>query len=77
MALGITKTKSLTIWELPLVGYGDDTWKDNTWIAEHLHQLANKIEKENPKIYSIGIKYVSQYKSPTLVVELFENEEKS
>jgi len=77
MALSIETTDTLTIWEIPLM-HGDlppihiNDWDDNSWIVEHLKQLASKIEEENPKIINIGLRINSQYKSPMLYVELYE-----
>lgn len=73
MALGIRKGKVTTIWEIPLV-QGDGTsndWKDNTWIVEHLRQLADKIEEDNPSLYSISLNTGVQH-GPMLQLELFE-----
>ena len=74
MGLSITKSTTLTSWAIPLTTSSDEKWEDNTWIIEHLRHLANKIEEENPQIYSIGIKSDAQYKSQNLVLELFERE---
>jgi hypothetical protein len=78
MALGITKSDVLTKWEIPLMA-GDlppdriNDWTDNSWMVEHLRQLADKIEKENPRIVFIGLSTDCQYKCPKLYVELFES----
>jgi hypothetical protein len=78
MALGITKSDVLTKWEIPLME-GDlppdriNDWTDNSWIVEHLRHLADKIEKENPRIVFIGLSTDRQYKCPKLYVELFES----
>jgi len=76
MALGIIKSDTMTKWEIPLMK-GDlpdniNDWDDNSWMVEHLRQLADKIEKENPRIINIGLKTDCQYKSPQLYVELYE-----
>lgn len=77
MGLGITQDKHLIKWEIPLM-QGDlppdmiNDWNDNSWMIEHLRQLANKIEKENPRIISIGLRTDPQYKAPLLYVELYE-----
>jgi len=55
MGLGIHKDGSMTVYTVPLIGgQGDDEWKDNTWLTEHLRQLARKIEDSRMKIISIG-----------------------
>lgn len=77
MALGITKQEIMTKWEIPLMA-GDlppdkiNNWNDNSWLIEHLRQLADKIEKENPKIINIGFSTDCQYKSPRLYLEFYE-----
>ena len=77
MALGITKSDTMTKWEIPLM-QGDlppdniNNWDDNSWMVEHLRQLADKIEKENPRIINIGLRTDCQYKSPQLFVEVYE-----
>ncbi len=74
MGLSIEKSKVFTKWEIPLM-QGDlppdniNNWKDNSWIVEHLRQLADKIEKENPRIINIGFNTDCQYKSPKLYIE--------
>lgn len=77
MALGIEKDNVYTTWTIPLQpgdlpGEDIQNWKDNSWIVEHLRQLANKIEQEQPRIYSIGLTTDCQYKTPTLQMRLFE-----
>lgn len=77
MGLSITKSTTLTKWEIPLMK-GDlppidiNNWEDNSWIIEHLRQLADKIEAESPRIINIGLKTDCQYKSPKLYLELYE-----
>ncbi len=76
MGLGITKSDTLTKWEIPLQK-GDaptsvNDWDDNSWLVEHLRQLADKIEKENPRIINIGMRTDCQYKTPQLYIELYE-----
>lgn len=79
MGLGITKEGVYTKWEIPLM-QGDlphsniNDWSDNSWLVEHLRQLADKIENENPRIINIGLRINNQYKSPELYVELFDRE---
>ena len=75
MGLGITKADNImTKWEIPLMK-GDlppdeiNDWKDNSWLVEHLRQLANKIENENPRIINIGLRTDCQYKTPQLFIE--------
>ena len=71
MGIGINKNKGFEEWETPLIGFRDYEWSDNTWIVDHLRQLADKIEAEAPKIYDIGVKLNSNYKSPILVLTCF------
>jgi len=77
MGLSIEKTNTLTKWEIPLQK-GDlppveiNDWNDNSWLVEHLRQLADKIESENPRIINIGMRTDCQYKAPKLYIELYE-----
>lgn len=77
MALAITKDSVFTKWEIPLM-QGDlspdhiNDWSDNSWMIEHLRQLADKIERENPRIINIGLRTDCQYKTPQLYIEIFE-----
>lgn len=77
MGLAITKTLTLTTWEIPLM-QGDlppdqiNNWEDNSWMVEHLRQLADKIESESPRIINIGLRTDCQYKCPKLYVDLYE-----
>lgn len=77
MALSIEKSNVFTKWEIPLQ-HGDlppdeiNDWEDNTWLIEHLRQLADKIESDNPRIIHIGLSTDCQYKCPKLYLELFE-----
>lgn len=76
MGLGINKTDTSTIWEIPLQK-GDlpsdiNDWDDNSWMVEHLRQLADKIESENPRILNIGVRINCQYKTPMLYIEAYE-----
>ncbi len=77
MGLGITKEGVYTKWEIPLM-QGDlppdniNDWSDNSWLVEHLRQLADKIENEKPRIINIGFRTDCQYKAPQLYLELFE-----
>jgi len=78
MALGITKSETMTKWEIPLE-QGDlpeageiNDWDDNSWLVAHLRQLADEIEKENPRILNIGLRTDCQYKSPKLYIEFYE-----
>ncbi len=77
MGIGITKDNVYTKWEIPLVQgelSRDDIndWSDNSWIVEHLRQLANKIERENPKIINIGLRTDYHYKAPQLCLDVIE-----
>lgn len=77
MALEITKQNDITKWEIPLMK-GDlapddiNDWEDNSWIIEHLRALADKIEREDPKIINMGIEINPQYKTPQLYIEFYE-----
>lgn len=77
MALSIENSTTLTKWEIPLQK-GDlppneiNDWDDNSWLIEHLRQLADKIEAENPRVINIGLRTDCQYKCPKLYLELYE-----
>jgi len=75
MGLGIHKDGSMTIYTVPLMGgEGDDKWEDNTWLTEHLHQLARKIEESHMNIISIGtITTNATGAIPELVVKGYEH----
>ncbi len=75
MALSKSKGPVYTTYNIPLVGSKDSRWVDNTWIVEHLRQLADTIEEEQPRIYRVGIDMDAQYKSPALFLECFESRE--
>jgi hypothetical protein len=75
MALSKSKGPVYTKYNIPLFGSKDSRWVDNTWIVEHLRQLANTIEEEQPNIYRVGIDMDAQYKSPALFLECFESRE--
>lgn len=74
MGLGIHKDKSMTVYTLPLIGMGDKMWNDNTWICEHLRQLANKIEETEFNIFSIGVEMNPNHEqaNPSLVIKGWE-----
>jgi hypothetical protein len=77
MGLSIEKTTTLIKWSIPLQK-GDlppteiNDWDDNSWLVEHLRQLADKIETENPRIINIGMETDCQYKCPKLYLKLYE-----
>jgi len=71
MGLGIGKTKNGIKYDMPLIGNED--WSDNTWIVQHLHQLADEIERSNLKISNIGISYSGKNNIPNLFVEGLTN----
>lgn len=76
MGIGIEKTPVFTIWDVPLMGHSEDkSWSDNTWLVDQLRQLADMVERDDPNIYSIGLKSNHQYNAPTLVIEFFEKRE--
>ena len=72
MALSIEHEPTLDKWSIPLFGQRDEEWKDNTWIVGHLRQLADKIEEEEPKIYTVSIELDAQYKIPFLTIRSFK-----
>jgi len=45
--------------------------KDNSWLVEHLRQLADHIERTQPKIYKIGLDVSTQY-GASLNIEHFQ-----
>lgn len=61
MALGIESNNTMEIWTIPMKGWGDNEWQDNTWLVDHLRQLADKIEKEKPRLYAAGFEADIQY----------------
>ena len=77
MGLGIHKERHLTVYSAPLRGMDDHNWNDNTWICEHLRQLANKIEETDIDIYSMGIEMNHQYNAPYLVIKGWERKNDS
>lgn len=79
MGLGIHKNSSMVVYELPLVCNEDSEWSDNTWICEHLRQLADKIESTDFRIVSIGMqtKNMGYATYPEIVVQGYEKKNKS
>ncbi len=75
MGLGIEKTQTVTILTIPLKGACDKHWEDRSWICEHLHQLADHIERTKFDIRSIGLEMDSQYQTPKLVITGHERNE--
>lgn len=75
MALSKEKGTVLNKYSIPMVGGKDSRWADNSWLVEHLRHLADTIEKEQPKIYRVGIEMDAQYKVPALMLEYFESRE--
>jgi len=61
MALGIEIGNTLTKVGIPVRSYNDPEMNDNTWIVEHLRELASYIESKNPKIYKVGTETSTQY----------------
>lgn len=76
MALSISRNNIFDIYSIPLVYAEDEKWLDNSWLIEHLRQLALHIEENEIEIYSIGIEIDSQYKCPNLIIKGFENKNK-
>lgn len=70
MALGIETNGHIKTYAIPLFGLNDQNWTDNTWICEHLRNLADKIEYDNLKIYSVSLEFDKQYKSPQLQINV-------
>lgn len=59
MAIGIISKRDEEQWQVPLIrgthpAKSEDI-SDNEYIVEHLRHLANKIEREQPKIRSISL----------------------
>lgn len=74
MGLGIHKDSSMTVYSVPLIGGGDEKWEDNTWIVEHLHQVARKIEESRIQIISIGVVTTNATEPiPELIIKGYEN----
>ena len=74
MALGINEDGSMTVYSVPLMGGGDNKWEDNTWLTEHLRQLARKIEESHMRIVSVGTETINATEPiPNLVVKGYEN----
>lgn len=74
MGLGIYKDNSMTIYTIPLMGGEDKKWEDNTWLTEHLHQLAHKIKESRMKIISIGTITTNATSAiPELIVKGYED----
>ena len=71
MGIGITNKNDMIEWSMPLMSaLNDPDWEDNSWIIEHLRHLASKIEKENPRIYSISLDMDVNYKCPNLTLKI-------
>lgn len=70
MGLGVTFDGVHETWDIPVKHVNDPEWKDNTWIVQHLRQLADKIEQENPEIYAVGMRTTVQY-GPSFYIEVF------
>jgi phage FluMu protein Com len=75
MGLGIHKDGSMTVYSLPLIGgEGDTKWKDNTWLIEHLRQLACKIDESHMQIVSIGTETINAIEPILhLIIKGYEN----
>jgi len=71
MGIGVKKGELFTKISVPLVSGENKDWSDNTWLVEHLRQLAQMIEDENPQIHNIGIEIDANYKIPNLIVKSF------
>lgn len=71
MAIGIETGKVFETWSIPIHKWKDDEWRDNTWLVDHLRQLADKIESENPSIYAVSIKTNHQY-GPSIELDIFK-----
>jgi hypothetical protein len=77
MALGVDNlSEHSAIWNIPFLGINEIDNKNNKWLIDHLRQLANKIERENPEIIKIMLEYDKQYKVVFLKMEVYnENKE--
>jgi len=75
MGLGIKNDGIYTEYSIPLTSSIDKEWDDNSWICEHLRQLADKLEESNFDIYNIGIDLDHQYKSPHLTIKGWERKD--
>lgn len=74
MGLGIEQINNMEEWSIPLMStLNDPDWIDNSWMVEHLRQLADKIEQEKPRIYSISLTLDVNYKCPNLILKSFTN----
>jgi len=71
MALSIESNNIFETWSIPLASNTDPQWKDNSWLVEHLRQLADKIENVDPQIYTFSIEASSQY-GPSFCVKSFK-----
>lgn len=56
MGLGITKSNRSIRYEMPFFSGRDLSREDNTWIVEHLRQLADEIEESDTRIISVSIR---------------------
>ena len=61
MALGKEKRSIYEVWSIPFFAGQDENWEDNSWLVEHLRQLANEIEEKNPRIMEIGVRQPCRY----------------
>ena len=68
MGLGIERKGYYITASIPLFSGSDTMWQDNSWIIEHLVQLAQHIKEENCKIHSVKMETVVGY-GPQLVIE--------
>lgn len=80
MGILIEKSSTTTRWDIPLMQGGlppkyVNDWSDNSWLVEHLRQLADMIEMKNPRIMKIGFGTDCQYKIPSLYLDIYERTE--
>lgn len=71
MGLGIEKSGIYTTYSIPFFSGDDANWEDNTWLVQHLRQLAGKIEEMKPRIVSVGLHQLAGY-GATLEVKVLD-----
>lgn len=72
MALGIEHNGIYKTYAIPLLGLMDEHWRDNTWICEHLRQLAYSIERDNLEIFKVSLDFDHNYKIPHLKLHIIK-----
>lgn len=72
MALGIKTSDIYVVYDIPFFSAQDEHWQDNTWICEHLRQLADTIERDKIKIFKTSLEFDHNYKIPHLQITTFK-----